>query len=93
MRASERHHSALIQYHVVSGGRVSSAAFILFLDTKLSESANQDILTFFQVAFDQFQQGFKHFGGFVFRVSKLLMDGINYHRFCECHRSPAPPQR
>ena len=81
MGASERHYAAPIQYHVVSGGRVSSATFILVLDTKLSEPADQDILAYFQVALDQFQQGFKHFGGFVFRISKLLMDGINNHCF------------
>jgi hypothetical protein len=58
MGASERDDAALVQNHIVSGSGIAAPPLFLFFDTKLPESADQDIFSFFQGVFHEFQQEF-----------------------------------
>jgi hypothetical protein len=92
MRAAERDHSPAGQQHVFAGRRVPAATFFFYLDAELSKPADKNVFAVFELILHQFQHKLKDSGSPVLGKTKLLVDGIGYLRFGQCH-AQAPEKR
>jgi hypothetical protein len=78
------------QQQIFSIGRVPSPSFLFFLDAELSESADENILTAFERAFDNFQQRFDKLGASVLRKPEMVLYGFDDMSFCKGHLQSTP---
>jgi hypothetical protein len=89
-RALEGDDFSLFQNQVLPGGRVSSTAFSLVLDTKFAETADQNIFTAFESHFDDLDETFNHLGTFVLGKRQFFMNEIDDLGFRQGHGRATP---